>query len=88
MSDKGTVLVVDDEEVMREILDSLLTKEGYRVKLAETGEDGLELARREPVDVAIVDVMLPDMSGIEVLEALKKTDPEMVVMMITAFASV
>ena len=88
MSDKGTVLVVDDEEVMREILDSLLTKEGYRVKLAATGEDGLDLARREPVDVAIVDVMLPDMSGIEVLEALKKADPEMVVMMITAFASV
>ncbi|MEE9263031.1 MAG: sigma-54 dependent transcriptional regulator [Vicinamibacteria bacterium] len=88
MSDKGTVLVVDDEEVMCEILDSLLTKEGYRVKLAATGEDGLELARREPVDVAIVDIMLPDMSGIEVLEALKKTDPEMVVMMITAFASV
>ena len=88
MSDKGTVLVVDDEEVMREILDSLLTKEGYRVKLAATGEGGLELMRREPVDVAIVDVMLPDMSGIEVLEALKKADPEMVVMMITAFASV
>ena len=88
MSDKGTVLVVDDEEVMREILDSLLTQEGYRVKLAATGEDGLELARREPVDVAIVDVMLPDMSGIEVLEALKKADLEIVVMMITAFASV
>ncbi len=88
MSDKGTVLVVDDEEVMREILDSLLIKEGYRVKLAATGEGGLELMRREPVDVAIVDVMLPDMSGIEVLEALKKADPEMVVMMITAFASV
>ncbi len=88
MSDKGTVLVIDDEAVMREILDSLLTKEGYRVKLAATGEDGLELAHREPVDVAIVDVMLPDMSGIEVLEALKKAEPEMVVMMITAFASV
>ena len=73
---------------MREILDSLLTQEGYRVKLAATGEDGLELARREPVDVAIVDVMLPDMSGIEVLEALKKADLEIVVMMITAFASV
>ena len=43
MSDKGTVLVVDDEEVMREILDSLLIKEGYRVKLAATGEGGLEL---------------------------------------------
>ncbi len=88
MSEKGTVLVIDDEEVMREILESLLTKEGYRVKLAADGESGLEVGRRVPVDVAIVDVMLPDKSGIEVLEELKKADPEMVVVMITAFASV
>jgi len=88
MSDKGTVLVVDDEEVMRDILGSLLAKEGYRVKLASSGEEGLEVGRREPVDVAIVDVMLPDMSGVEVLDALKRADPEMVVLMITAFASV
>ena len=88
MSENGTVLVVDDEEVMREILETLLEGEGYRVKLAETGEDGLALSRREPVDVAVVDVMLPDMSGIEVLDELKKADPEMVVLMITAFASV
>ncbi len=88
MSDKGTVLVVDDEEVMRDILGSLLTKEGYRVKLAATGEEGLEVGRGEPIDVAVVDVMLPDMSGIEVLDALKRADAEMVVVMITAFASV
>jgi DNA-binding NtrC family response regulator len=88
MSENGTVLVVDDEEVMREILETLLEEAGYRVKLAENGEDGLALARREPIDVAVVDVMLPDMSGIEVLDELKKTDQEMVVVMITAFASV
>jgi two-component system response regulator PilR (NtrC family) len=88
MSEKGTVLVIDDEEVMREILETLLEGEGYRVKLAETGEDGLALSRMEPIDVAVVDVMLPDMSGIEVLDELKKSDSEMVVLMITAFASV
>jgi two-component system response regulator PilR (NtrC family) len=88
MSEKGTVLVLDDEEVMREILQTLLEGEGYRVKLAENGEEGLALARREPIDVAVVDVMLPDMSGIDVLDELKKSDPEMVVVMITAFASV
>ncbi len=75
MSENGTVLVVDDEEVMREILETLLDGEGYRVKLAETGEDGLALSRREPVDVAVVDVMLPDMSGIEVLDELKSRIP-------------
>jgi two-component system response regulator PilR (NtrC family) len=88
MSEKGTVLVIDDEEVMREILESLLTQEGYRVKLASSGQEGLEIAGREPVDVAIVDVMLPDRSGIDVLDDLKRSDPELVVVMITAFASV
>ena len=88
MSEKGTVLVIDDEEVMREILESLLTQEGYRVKLATSGQEGLEIAGREPVDLAIVDVMLPDRSGIDVLDELKKSDPELVVVMITAFASV
>jgi len=88
MLEKGTVLVIDDEEVMREILESLLTQEGYRVKLATSGQEGLEIAGREPIDLAIVDVMLPDRSGIDVLDELKKSDPELVVVMITAFASV
>ena len=88
MMEKGTVLVIDDEEVMREILESLLRGDGYRVKLATTGEEGLEIANREPIDLAIVDVMLPDQSGIEVLEKLKRSEPETVALMITAFASV
>ncbi|MGH9324068.1 MAG: sigma-54-dependent transcriptional regulator [Vicinamibacteria bacterium] len=88
MTERGTVLVIDDEEVMREILDSLLSQEGYRVKLASSGAEGLEIAGREPVDLAIVDVMLPDRSGIDVLDELKKSDPELVVVMITAYASV
>ena len=88
MTEKGTVLVIDDEEVMREILESLLTSEGYRVKLAATGEDGIAVASREPIDLAIVDVMLPDQSGIDVLDELKRVDSELVAIMITAFASV
>jgi len=88
VSDKETVLVVDDEAVMREILEALLIGEGYRVRLAEDGEAGLAVARNEPIDLAVLDVMLPDMSGIEVLDELKKSDPEMAVVMITAFASV
>jgi DNA-binding NtrC family response regulator len=88
MMEKGTVLVIDDEDVMREILESLLREDGYRVKLATTGEEGLEIASREPIDLAIVDVMLPDQSGIEVLDKLKRSEPETVAVMITAFASV
>jgi len=73
---------------MREILDALLTREGYRVRLAGTAEEGLELARTLPFDAAIVDVMLPGMDGIAALDELKKINDELPVLMITAFASV
>ncbi len=73
---------------MRDVLGSLLTQAGYQVSLAEGGVEGLALARRTSFDAAILDVMLPETSGIEVLEELKKVDPDLVVLMITAFASV
>ena len=50
----GTILVVDDEEIMREILETLLTREGYDVRVASSGAEGLELARALPFDAAIV----------------------------------
>ena len=83
-----SILVVDDEEVMRDVLHALLTEAGYKVTLAQDGREGLTTARRQGFDAAIVDVMLPDMGGIDVLEELKKIDPELVVLMITAYASV
>jgi DNA-binding NtrC family response regulator len=88
MARNGIVLVIDDEEIMREILETLLTREGYSVKLAANGQEGLELARAMPFDAAIVDVMMPGMDGIAVLDELKKIDEEFPVLMITAFASV
>ena len=88
MPRSGSVLVIDDEEIMREILDALLTREGYEVRLAAGGLEGLEVARAVPVDAVIVDVMMPDMDGISTLEELKKIDEDVAVIMITAFASV
>jgi two-component system response regulator PilR (NtrC family) len=85
---KGSILVVDDEEIMREILEALLTREGYDVRLATHAEEGLQLARSVPFDAAIVDVMMPGMDGISALDELKKIDEELPVLMITAFASV
>jgi DNA-binding NtrC family response regulator len=82
-----TILVVDDEEVMRDVIGSLLVEAGYHVALAEDGPKGLALARKGGFHAAIVDVMLPDMGGLEVLEELKKIDSDLVVLMITAFAS-
>ena len=87
-SPNTAILVIDDEEIMREILETLLTREGYSVRLATSAEEGLELARSLPFDAAIVDLMLPGMDGISALEALKRINDEMPVVMITAFASV
>src|SRR5215211_7445587 len=85
---KGTILVVDDEEIMREILETLLTREGYEVKLASSGEEGLELARALPFDAAIVDIMMPGIDGIGTLDELKRIDEDLAVIIITAYASV
>jgi two-component system response regulator PilR (NtrC family) len=88
MARNASILVIDDEEIMREILDALLTREGYHVRLAASAAEGIELARSTPVDAVIVDVMMPGMDGITALEELKKLDEELPVLMITAFASV
>src|SRR4029453_7386671 len=84
----GTILVVDDEEIMREILETLLTREGYQVRLASSGEEGLELARSQTFDAAIVDVMMPGLDGIATLQELRKLDADLPVLMIPAFGSV
>jgi two-component system response regulator PilR (NtrC family) len=88
MSRKGTILVIDDEEIMREILETLLTREGYEVRLAANAAAGLELIRSMPFDAAIVDVMMPGMDGISALDEIRKIDDDLPVLMITAFASV
>jgi DNA-binding NtrC family response regulator len=88
MNKPGTILVVDDEEVMRDVLHSLFAGEGYDIAVAENGAAGLALARQQPFDAVVLDVMLPDMSGLDVLDALRQIDPEQVVVMVTAFASI
>jgi DNA-binding NtrC family response regulator len=84
----ASVLVIDDEEIMRDILQTLLEREGATVSLAESGEAGLALARSQAFDVAVVDVMMPGISGIETLDELAKLAAELPVILITAFASV
>src|SRR5215203_774841 len=85
---QGTILVVDDEEIMREILETLLTRAGYDVRLASSGAEGLELARALPFDAAIVDIMMPGLDGIATLDELKRIDEDLAVVIITAYASV
>ena len=84
---KGSVLVVDDEEIMREVLETLLTAEGYRVDLAKTGEEGLEAYGRRAFDVVLLDVSMPGIGGLRALEEFLKMDPDAVIVMITAYAT-
>jgi DNA-binding NtrC family response regulator len=87
MAKKGSILVVDDEEIMRDVLETLLSAEGYRVDLARTGEEGLECYGRKPYDVVLLDVSMPGMGGLRALEEIQKSDAEAVVLMITAYAT-
>src|ERR1700746_3312787 len=86
-SRKGSVLVVDDEEIMREVLETLLTAEGYRVDLAKTGEEGLEAYGRRAYDVVLLDVSMPGIGGLRALEEFLKMDSDAVIVMITAYAT-
>src|SRR6187402_1287661 len=87
MRRNASVLVIDDEEVMRDILGTLLEREGYSVRLASGGHEGLELAKSLPFDAVIVDVMMPGIDGMQVLDELKKHDDDLPVLMVTAYAS-
>src|SRR5437764_13136940 len=88
MAKKGSVLIVDDEEIMRDVLETLLSAEGYRVDLAKTGEEGLEAYGRRAFDVVLLDVSMPGIGGLRALEEFLKMDPEAVIVMISAYATV
>jgi two-component system phosphate regulon response regulator PhoB len=68
---KGTILVVDDEEDILELIRYNLTKEGYRVVCASSGEIAIEMARKELPDLVVLDLMLPGIDGLDVCRALK-----------------
>src|SRR5438874_5596372 len=81
------ILVVDDERSMRELLAIVLRREGYEVLLAENGRSAVDMLEREPVDLLISDIKMPDLSGVDVLRAAKKIDQDILGIMITAFAA-
>src|SRR2546423_2651 len=87
MARRGSVLVVDDEEIMRDVLETLLSSEGYRVDLAKTGEEGLDAYTKRAYDAVLLDVSMPGIGGLRALEEFLKLDPDAVVLMITAYAT-
>jgi len=85
---KGTILVVDDESEIREGLELLLRGEGYGVSSAETGGAGLEKLEQHPYDLLLLDVSLPDRNGLEMLKEIHRRDPQLSVVLITAYGSI
>lgn len=81
------VLAVDDDAVACELLREVLEQEGYQVRTATNGQRAIHLAREVPFDLAIVDIRMPDISGIEVLKALKRANAQMPVLITTAYSS-
>jgi DNA-binding NtrC family response regulator len=85
---KGSILVVDDELEIREGLEALLTSESFEVTLAETGEAGLQRLEDRPFDLMLLDVSLPDRNGLELLREIRRRDPQLSIILITAFGSI
>src|ERR1700716_395082 len=85
---KGHVLVIDDEADIRESLETLLTLEGYAVDLAHNGGEGLRALDSKGYDLVLLDLMMPDRSGMEVLREVRERDQETPIFLITAYGSV
>ena len=83
----GRILVVDDEESMCQYLSILLKKEGYEVLTANSGQEALKVFGSGPVDLVMTDIQMPKMDGIQLLKGLKGIDPNLPVIIMTAYAS-
>jgi len=88
MCSQANILVVDDEETMRDSCQQALSQDGNRVKVAEDGSTALAILEKESVDLVILDLKMPGLNGMEVLKKIKEKDPEIVVVVITGYATI
>ncbi len=88
MKEKGVILVIDDEESMRDACHQILTKDGYRTETAEDGNIGLKKIKEIKPDIVLIDLKMPGISGMEVLEKIPEIDPNIIPIVITGYATV
>ncbi|MER3431684.1 MAG: Fis family transcriptional regulator [Blastocatellia bacterium] len=84
----SNILIVDDEQSYRQLLSLVFEGDRHQIRTATNGRDAIELIKREPVDVVLTDVRMPDMDGIELLRSAREFQPDIGVILMTAFASV
>lgn len=82
------ILVIDDEAAQRDVLTGYLKKKGYKIFPASSGKEGIEIAGRNPVDIILSDFKMPDLTGLDVLEQVKKINPEISFVIVTAYGTV
>jgi len=87
MDRNGRILVADDERIIRDVLEDLLTSESYTVDLAENGSQTLKMVREREYGALLLDLIMPDMDGLQVLEELKDFENRPEVIILTAYAS-
>lgn len=85
---KGRVLVIDDEAIVRISCQRVLIPEGYDVVVTSRGDEAITLLEREPFDIVLTDLKMPDMDGIEVLKIIKKQHPGVQVIIITGYGTI
>lgn len=88
MADSINILVVDDEKGIREGCRRILISEGFNVEVAENGEVGLNFVKSKPFDLILVDLMMPVMGGLDMMEEVRKLDQEIIMIVITGFATI
>ncbi|HPW36112.1 MAG TPA: sigma-54 dependent transcriptional regulator [Syntrophorhabdus sp.] len=86
--ERATILIVEDEETQRSLLSGLLQKEGYTVEEAGNGANAIDLFRTKTIDLVLLDFKLPDMDGLAILKGIKEINPEVEIIMITAYGSI
>ncbi len=86
--DKKSVLIIEDERIMRITIEDALKAKGYEVKSFERASDGLKAYSEEPFDIVLTDVRLPDINGMEVLRRIKEIDDSSMVIIMTAFGTI
>jgi DNA-binding NtrC family response regulator len=82
------VLVIDDDEETRNMFSTVLNDAGYLVEVAENGKQAIKMCKEEPFDVALIDIELPDIKGIDLLKTLRQIQPKMINIIITGHPSI